>query len=247
MYENAVFFIDSTHQHDMEDLKETVHECGGTVSQFLNKDVTHILTSQRSISGVTQKQKSIAYGIQSRAAMILERALHSSQTKALNSTSGDLIARGQTMGIKIVHITTFLQNVKAHSDCTYNRAKVDNSPTTNVRVHKLKPPFIKIEDHSHQFRPLFRQFDKWPTIEDFDHVTEDKEQPVRNKHSRNNYCENCLVHFDNLATHLRSELHKNIVGQNGYYREVDKIIRTMPSLEELHHAAQKRNQSKQRK
>ena len=33
-----------------------------------------------------------------------------------------------------------------------------------VKVRKLNPPFIKVEDHSRQYKPLVHELKEWPKI-----------------------------------------------------------------------------------
>ena len=183
------------------------------------------------------KKRRIAFSGTSRAAMILGRALKHSGTShcADLMRGGDLISKGQAMGIEIVDTTTFLEKVEAYFDSkvTSTGPMLAKRPKIIEKVIQLRPPFIKVEDQSRQFRPLVRQFSKWPTIEDF--VVKADKDPLltRKKHPRKRYCENCSVYFDSLCKHLETDLHKAVIGQQGYYEEVDALIKNMPSLKEL--------------
>lgn len=59
------------------------------------------------------------------------------------------------------------------------------------KLKKLKPPFIKVEDRSRKFCPIFKEFVKWPTFD----VEEDQgrvpEQFVVEKMKKRIYCEHC--------------------------------------------------------
>ena len=90
--------------------------------------------------------------------MILGRALKHSGTShcADLMRGGDLISKGQAMGIEIVDTTTFLEKVEAYFDSkvTSTGPMLAKRPKIIGKVIQLRPPFIKVEDQSRQFRPL---------------------------------------------------------------------------------------------
>ena len=189
-YGNAVFFLDLLEETQVRDLKRKIWKIGGSISHFLNKDVTHIVSKKTSSNTGNKKNKESILPCQSRAAMMLSMALKPSQTKFPDVHDNNLISRALSMGIKIIHPTTFLAEIEAYFLEKDASSKITVKQSKLVgKVFDLKPPFIKVEDHSHQFRPLVREFSKWPSIEDFT-----KPQPTSGKrHSRKQYYEHCCL------------------------------------------------------
>ena len=149
----------------------------------------------------------------------------------------NLISKALSMGIKVVHPGTFLAQAEA-----FLKLKDAKISKLERRVIPLKPPFIKVEDRSRQFRPLVREFSNWPSVKDF---TKAQPEKIMKRCSRRQYCENCAVYFDNLREHVESDLHKNVIGQEGYYERVDTLIGSMPSLQEFVEKVRKKRHLKQ--
>ena len=77
----------------------------------------------------------------------------------------NLISKALSMGIKVFHPGTFMAQAEA-----FIKLKDAKKSKLVGRVIPLKPPFIKVEDRSRQFRPLVREFSKWPSVKDFTKV-----------------------------------------------------------------------------
>lgn len=59
----------------------------------------------------------------------------------------------------------------------------------NVRV--LTAPLIKVEDRSRKFRPIFKEFVKWPVLHSEEDLGHAPEQVVVEKVEKKTYCERC--------------------------------------------------------
>lgn len=220
----------------MQELARKIWEIGGHLTYFFNKDVTHIVSKRSSKSTIKQP----IFQCQSRAAMILSRAVNKPSLTKFPDLHDDLIARGLSMGMKIIHPTSFLAEVETYLLEKDESSKIQQPKLVGKKVVvtlkapvgevvALKAPFIKVEDHSRQFRPLVHQFSKWPSVDDFT-----KPQPISGKqHFRKRFCEHCSVYVKDLDAHLETDLHKSIIGQVGYYDGVDALINSMPSLKEF--------------
>lgn len=102
-YGNAVFFLDLLEEIQVRDLKRKIWKIGGSISHFLNKGVTHIVSKKTSSNTGNKKNKESILPCQSRAAMMLSMALKPSQTKFPDVHGNNLISRALSMGIKIIH------------------------------------------------------------------------------------------------------------------------------------------------
>ncbi|KXJ06148.1 Protein DBF4-like B [Exaiptasia diaphana] len=138
-----------------------------------------------------------------------------------NMNSGDrrVVSSALKNGLKVLSFED-LRNLLRQMN---QKPETLNTKAT-VKVRKLKPPFIKIEDQSRQYRPIFKEFKKWPTITFSDQDVLIKGE-TKKKKKKTLFCEHCQE-FDikNLDKHLKSMKHRTIVSQKGYWDGVDKLI-----------------------
>lgn len=161
--------------------------------------------------------------------------------RALNCSSRGYSPR---FTAKIVDIA--LKNkISVHTKEEFDQLVISRKPHRNKtpmmqdrkreKVKKLKPPFIKVEDRSRKFCPIFKEFVKWPTFD----VEEDHgrvpEQFVVEKMKKRIYCEHCeeYVFESQLEMHCDGKRHKSITREEGYWSRVDALISKLPSPEEF--------------
>ena len=92
-----------------------------------------------------------------------------------------------------------------------------------------------MEDQSRGFCPIFKELDKWPTLDvEEDRESERAERGLQ-KVDKKIYCEHCVEHVLNsqLEMHCKGERHKSIVQQPGYWKNVNALISKLSSLKEL--------------
>lgn len=104
---------------------------------------------------------------------------------------------------------------------------------TNVRV--LTAPLIKVEDLSRKFRPIFKEFVKWPVLHSEEDLGHAPEQVVVEKVEKKTYCERCEEHVfkSELEIHCNGKRHKSITREERYWHQVNASISKLPSLLEF--------------
>ncbi|XP_063777558.1 protein DBF4 homolog A isoform X2 [Pseudophryne corroboree] len=193
----------------------------------------------------------------SRGKSLLKKAMK--ETKILQKNS--ILANALNWGVRILHVEEAkiyieqkkrsLQQVKQSEASA--KPVVKRPVRRKVKAQKLSSPFIKVEDSSCQYRPLylvpphFRSFQS-PISKPCYSVDKkavaapketDKKQSVHktwhgqdggnNSHfkvreeKKRGYCECCLQKYDDLDAHLVSQQHKTYA-QGPYYQDVDNLI-----------------------
>ncbi|XP_032375379.1 protein DBF4 homolog A isoform X2 [Etheostoma spectabile] len=125
---------------------------------------------------------------------------------------------------------------------------------------RISKPFVKVEDSSRHYRPIYLTM---PNMPEFNLKTvppcspfcvEDKDPPgnkqpahrgakaseerqhgrkkTRDK-KRGGYCECCMIKYENVTTHLKSERHKAF-SKSDKYLVVDKLVSTLQHCNFLH-------------
>ncbi|NXI50704.1 DBF4B protein, partial [Chloroceryle aenea] len=110
---------------------------------------------------------------------------------------------------------------------------------------KLKPPFLKVEDQSRQFRPFHQQFKSFPTLNFLapkssspfeplkslsnscrasDGEKSPRSTPVMAPKKKRGFCECCQETFEELQKHLQSPQHKRFALDDSQYAPVDRVI-----------------------
>lgn len=179
--------------------------------------------------------------------MMLATALNSS-----NYQKKTLQEKAQQFGFKVFSVSEFKKKL---NELTISKRR-DYSPADtgepgpqhiyrNEHAHPNetsaqgpRAPFIKVEDHSGQYRPIFKEFDVWPTI-DIDSPTVWK--GGNSRHLKNSgkqgeierFCECCQCHYTNLNSHLESKEHKSFAENDKNYEAIDKLIKRGLSLDEF--------------
>ncbi|NWS03441.1 DBF4B protein, partial [Motacilla alba] len=110
---------------------------------------------------------------------------------------------------------------------------------------KLKPPFLKVEDQSRQFRPFHHQFQSFPDLNFLTPKSSSPFEPLkslsnscqasaggkspRSTHvtmprKRRGFCECCQETFEELQKHLQSPQHQRFARDSSQYIPVDRVI-----------------------
>ena len=103
----------------------------------------------------------------------------------------------------------------------------------------IEVTFFKVEDQSRKYRPLVREFRRWPVINfdshhhgcPFDDSSDDEhDHTIQKTKSLQNkgYCECCRVHFENYNLHLKSKQHTDFARNQENYKELDALIAKYP-------------------
>ncbi|NXK71593.1 DBF4B protein, partial [Amazona guildingii] len=115
---------------------------------------------------------------------------------------------------------------------------------------KLKPPFLKVEDRSRQFRPFHHQFKSFPDLNFLAPTSSSpfeppkslsnscraskgekspQSTPVTVPKKKRGFCECCQETFEELQKHLQSPQHKRFALDDSQYAPVDHVIAQLSS------------------
>ncbi|NXG20732.1 DBF4B protein, partial [Grallaria varia] len=183
--------------------------------------------------------------------------LHKAMKNQVSSTwpgspwAGSILANARLWGVQILH-------VDACQDCHTSGAaqllpgspfwRASNSArheTGGLSLRKLKPPFLKVEDQSRQFRPFYHQFQSFPSLNFLAPKSSSPFEPLKSlsnscqasngwksRHStpitvpkkRRGFCECCQETFEELQKHLQSPQHQRFAQDDLQYVPVDRVI-----------------------
>ncbi|XP_014740282.1 PREDICTED: protein DBF4 homolog B [Sturnus vulgaris] len=86
-------------------------------------------------------------------------------------SGSSILANARLWGVQILHVDEMLsyaqQLLRAISGTRKQCQKTEvKCPASRSKIHKgkLKPPFLKVEDQSRQFRPFHHQFQSFPDL-----------------------------------------------------------------------------------
>ncbi|XP_065712316.2 protein DBF4 homolog B isoform X2 [Patagioenas fasciata] len=193
----------------------------------------------------------------SRGKELLQKAMKNQDTGGGSS----ILASARLWGVQILHVDQMLSYTRqllraisgARKRCQQTEAKC---PESGSKVHKgkLKPPFLKVEDQSRQFRPFHHQFKTFP---DLNFQTPKSSSPFEPPKSHSNscrtraaegcptrsegeksprstpvtvpkkkrgFCECCQETFEELHKHLQSPQHRRFALDDSQYAPVDRVI-----------------------
>ncbi|NXL53346.1 DBF4B protein, partial [Podilymbus podiceps] len=143
------------------------------------------------------------------------------------SVAGSILANARLWGVQILHVDGILL-------C---RLKFSSG--------KLKPPFLKVEDQSRQFRPFHHQFKSFPNLNFLapkssspfeppkslsnscrasEGEKSPRSTPVTVPRKKRGFCECCQETFEELQKHLQSPQHQRFALDDSQYGPVDRVI-----------------------
>ncbi|NXH95217.1 DBF4B protein, partial [Pachycephala philippinensis] len=125
-----------------------------------------------------------------------------------------------------------------------------SSSATEQTGGKLKPPFLKVEDQSRQFRPFHHQFQSFPDLNFLAPKSSSPFEPLKSlsnscqasaggksprstpvtvPRKRRGFCECCQETFEELQKHLQSPQHQRFARDSSQYIPVDRVISQLTS------------------
>ncbi|NXW23673.1 DBF4B protein, partial [Circaetus pectoralis] len=143
------------------------------------------------------------------------------------SLAGSILANARLWGVQVLHVDGILL-------C---RLKFSSG--------KLKPPFLKVEDQSRQFRPFHHQFKSFPNLNFLAPKSSSPFEPLKSLSNscrasegekspqstpvtvpkkKRGFCECCQETFEELQKHLQSPQHKWFALDDSQYAPVDHVI-----------------------
>ncbi|XP_018422364.1 PREDICTED: protein DBF4 homolog A [Nanorana parkeri] len=193
----------------------------------------------------------------SRGKSLLKKVIKGQEILQKNS----ILANAWNWGVRILHVDEakiYIEQKKrlfqqAKQPEAASKPVVKQPVRRKAKAQKLKSPYIKVEDSSCQYRPLylvlpcFRSFQSPPSkpcqsvekkAATANKATETKQglnktwhgqdggnnsQCKMREQKKRGYCECCLQKYDDLEAHLVSQPHKNF-SQGPYYQDVDNLI-----------------------
>ncbi|XP_010722738.1 protein DBF4 homolog B [Meleagris gallopavo] len=185
----------------------------------------------------------------SRGRELLQKAMKNQDT----CSGSSILANARLWGVQIVHVDEMLsyaqQLLRAASGARKQRTEA-RCPVSGQRAHtgKLKPPFLKVEDQSRQFRPFHHQFKSFPGLnllapkgfspfEPPENLSnsfraravegckeEKSPQSTAVPKKKRGFCECCQETFEELQKHLQSPQHRCFALDDSHYALVDHVI-----------------------
>ncbi|XP_032058452.1 protein DBF4 homolog B [Aythya fuligula] len=177
-------------------------------------------------------------------------------------SGSSILANARLWGVQILHVDEMLlyaqQLLRAISGSRKQSQKTEvkclASGSKICKAGKLKPPFLKVEDQSRQFRPFHHQFKSFPDLNFLAPKSSSPFEPLKNlsnscrargvegcpMHSngekspqstpvtvpkkKRGFCECCRETFEELQKHLQSPQHKQFALDDSRYAPVDRVI-----------------------
>ncbi|XP_015740965.1 protein DBF4 homolog B isoform X2 [Coturnix japonica] len=188
----------------------------------------------------------------SRGRELLQKAMKNQDT----CSGSSILANARLWGVQIVHVDEMLsyaqQLLRAASGAWKQRTEAQ-CPVSGAHKGKLKPPFLKVEDQSRQFRPFHHQFKSFPDLNLLAPKGSSPFEPPKNLSNscraravegsngeksprstavpkkRKGFCECCQETFEELQKHLQSPQHRRFALDDSHYALVDRVISQLTS------------------
>ncbi|NXN94639.1 DBF4B protein, partial [Rhinopomastus cyanomelas] len=199
----------------------------------------------------------------SRGKELLQKAMKN-QVSSVWMGFFSILANARLWGVQILHVDGILRRglgVSEAGGAQVMQNAVVRSTAAACRVGsrdplpedrgRLKPPFLKVEDQSRQFRPFHHQFKVFPELNFLapkgsspfeplkslsnSHRTSGGEKSPQStpvtvpKKRRKGFCECCQETFEELHKHLQSPQHQRFALDNSQYSPVDQVISQLTS------------------
>ncbi|KAM6295576.1 protein DBF4 homolog B [Aegotheles albertisi] len=187
----------------------------------------------------------------SRGKELLQKAMKNQDTCGGSS----ILANARLWGVQILHVDEMLSYAQqllraisgARKRCQKTEVKCLASGS-KIRKGKLKPPFLKVEDQSRQFRPFHHQFKSFPDLNFQAPKSSSPFEPLKSLSNscrargaegcgksprstvvtapkkKRGFCECCQETFEELQKHLQSSQHKWFALDDSHYAPVDHVI-----------------------
>ncbi|XP_027557493.1 protein DBF4 homolog B [Neopelma chrysocephalum] len=192
----------------------------------------------------------------SRGKELLQKAMKNQDT----CSGSSILANARLWGVQILHVDEMLsyaqQLLGAISGVRKRCQKTEGKClASGSKIHKggrLKPPFLKVEDQSRQFRPFHHQFQSFPDLNFLAPKSSSPFEPLKSLSNscqargaggcalrsdggksprstpvprrRRGFCECCQDTFEELHKHLQSPQHQRFARDDSQYIPVDRVI-----------------------
>uniref|UniRef100_A0A8C4NFS8 DBF4-type domain-containing protein n=1 Tax=Eptatretus burgeri TaxID=7764 RepID=A0A8C4NFS8_EPTBU len=159
-------------------MKKELQQLGGVIERFWSKDVGYVITNRKETKLLPECSSQPALAAQT-AVKPIHTLLQTSRGKQLvnkviqEGYSHNLLASARSWGTKVIHVNAAMhyirkkkkEQVKSNMVATgeVNTLKFDQQKYF-LQGSKLKKPFIKVEDCSRLYRPVFAQLSRFPVI-----------------------------------------------------------------------------------
>ncbi|XP_032566916.1 protein DBF4 homolog B [Chiroxiphia lanceolata] len=197
----------------------------------------------------------------SRGKELLQKAMKNQDT----CSGSSILANARLWGVQILHVDEMLsyaqQLLEAISGVRKRCQKAEGKClASGSKIHKggrLKPPFLKVEDQSRQFRPFHHQFQSFPDLNFLAPKSSSPFEPLKSlsnscqargaggralrsdggkspcstpvPRKRRGFCECCQETFEELHKHLQSPRHQRFAQDDSQYIPVDHVISQITS------------------
>ncbi|XP_061873460.1 protein DBF4 homolog B-like [Colius striatus] len=283
------FYLDVPSGPSARQLAAVIGRLGGVTENFLSKEVTYVVSSNREAKGgkgrawaerrsstsakdakATGPVPSASKGTQTRPhqkppdAVLISRGKELLQKAMKNQdtcSGSSILANARLWGVQILHVDEMLSYTQQllHAVPAGSKRSQESEakcPASRSKTHKgkLKPPFLKVEDQSRQFRPFHHQFKSFPNINFLAPKSSSPFEPLKSfsnscrargvegspgrsageksprstpvtvPRRRRGFCECCQETFEELQKHLRSPGHERFARDASHYAALDRLI-----------------------
>ncbi|NXR01521.1 DBF4B protein, partial [Sagittarius serpentarius] len=181
----------------------------------------------------------------SRGKELLQKAMKNQ----VSSIGSSILANARLWGVQVLHVDGILLWRLKCSCCgslyTVFKLILGNLGDKISGGGKLKPPFLKVEDQSRQFRPFHHQFKSFPDLNFLAPKSSSPFEPLKSllnscrasdgeksprstlvtaPKKKRGFCECCQETFEELQKHLQSPQHKQFALDDSQYAPVDRVI-----------------------
>ncbi|XP_032662468.1 protein DBF4 homolog B isoform X2 [Chelonoidis abingdonii] len=202
--------------------------------------------------------KSADSALMSRGKELLQKAMRNQDS----SSGSSILANARSWGVRILHVDEMMAYVQqllfrmsgARKQSEKMMVKCFSVGPGVLKVGRLKPPFLKIEDQSRKFRPFHHQFKSFPDLNFLAPNRSSPFEPLKTPSSscrvrapegclthseregsprsgpaavpkrRKGFCECCQETFGELQMHLQSPRHRRFALDSSQYAAVDHVI-----------------------
>lgn len=266
-FSGEIFYLDSKRITSvlLLELERDIKLLGGEVDHFLSKAVTIVVTDKKAARNFQSSNSSIigsttACGPLSRVQSLVAKSNAS-------PTTNNTISTAKRLGIRVVDNTKFMNTVRkkiarCNLKALWSQQQIEagiNYSRKKFKVKQLVDDYLKHEDYSRQYRPVFGKLTKRPLlyfepsygrcpfessikpcVYDFhaevktNHMPSQMKKRALKRKQENTvkwgYCESCNFNYTDLSKHLQSKIHCDFVENSENFALLDACISSLPSL-----------------
>ncbi|NWS62526.1 DBF4B protein, partial [Chunga burmeisteri] len=263
------FYLDLPSGRSARELAEAIRRLGGVTESFLSKEVSYVVSSNKEAKRAkarTEKQSNVTSedakatnpmpstskgnhprshqkppdtALISRGKELLQKAMKNQVSSVWMGfiLADSILANARLWGVQILHVDGILL-------CKLKFSSF-------FLAGKLKPPFLKVEDQSRQFRPFHHQFKSFPDLNFLAPKCSSPFEPLKSllnscraskveksprsipvtvPKKKRGFCECCQETFEELQKHLQSPQHKRFALDDSQYAPVDRVISQLTNI-----------------